>query len=65
MNQNRLITPEGTRDLLFEECTARHRVEDRIKEVLLPRGFSEVITPALEFYDVFSLPRHGLPQENM
>ena len=23
MNQNRLITPEGTRDLLFEDCISR------------------------------------------
>lgn len=65
MNQNRLITPEGTRDLLFEDCISRHLVESKIKDVLVPRGFSEVITPALEFYDVFSPENHGIPQENM
>ena len=65
MNQNRLITPEGTRDLLFEDCLARHQVESKIKDVLIPRGFAEVITPALEFYDVFSPENHGIPQENM
>ncbi len=65
MNQNRLITPEGTKDLLFEDCLARHQVESRIKNVLIPRGFAEVITPALEFYDVFSPENHGIPQENM
>lgn len=65
MNQNRLITPEGTRDLLFEDCISRHLVESKIKDVLVPRGFAEVITPALEFYDVFSPENHGIPQENM
>ena len=42
--KERLVTPEGTRDLLFEDCIARHTVEDRIKEVLIPRGFAEVMT---------------------
>ena len=41
MNQNRLITPEGTRDLLFEDCISRHLVESKIKmcwyRAVLPR----------------------------
>ena len=65
MIKNRLITPEGTRDLLFEDCIARRKVESAIKEVLIPRGFAEVITPALEFYDVFSGEPDGIPQEEM
>ena len=52
--KDRLVTPEGTRDLLFEDCIARHTVESSIKKVLIPRGYAEVITPALEYYDVFS-----------
>ena len=52
MLKNKLITPEGTRDLLFEDCTARRQVEAHIKELLLNRGFSEIITPGIEFYDV-------------
>lgn len=39
MNQNRLITPEGTRDLLFEDCISRHLVESKIKDVLVPAWF--------------------------
>lgn len=62
---NRLITPEGTRDLLFEDCLARHKVEAGIRELVTARGFSEVITPALEFYDVFTPEGHGIPPENM
>ena len=62
MIKNRLITPEGTRDLLFEDCIARRKVESAIKEVLIPRGFAEVITPALEFYDVFCGEHDGIPR---
>ena len=65
MNDNRLITPEGTRDLLFEDCLARHRVEESLRAVFTARGFSEVITPALEFYDVFTPEGHAIPQEYM
>ena len=65
MLKNKLITPEGTRDLLFEDCMARRQVEARIKELLLNRGFSEVITPGIEFYDVFSSEEHGIAQEKM
>lgn len=63
--KDRLVTPEGTRDLLFEDCIARHTVEDRIKEVLIPRGYAEVITPALEYYDVFNSGHYAIPQEEI
>ena len=49
-----LITPEGTRDLLFDECVARKEAEDKLRAVFTAHGYSEVITPALEFYDVFN-----------
>ncbi len=55
------ITPEGTNDLLFEECIARRYVENELNEVFSSHGFNEVVTPGLEFYDVFS----GIEQEVM
>ena len=48
-----LITPEGTRDLLFEDCAAVRAVETRLQNSFKAKGYSEVITPGLEFYDVF------------
>lgn len=65
MLKNKLIAPEGTRDILFEDCTARRKVESKIKSLFESRGFSEVITPGIEFYDVFSSEAHGIPQETM
>jgi ATP phosphoribosyltransferase regulatory subunit len=69
MKKYNLITPEGTRDLLFEECTARRGIEGRLMELFRSNGYFEVITPSLEFYDVFngSLNREaqGFPQESM
>jgi ATP phosphoribosyltransferase regulatory subunit len=61
MKKNNLITPEGTRDLLFDECTARREIETKLMELFKSEGYSEVITPFVEFYDVFD----GFPQESM
>jgi ATP phosphoribosyltransferase regulatory subunit/ATP phosphoribosyltransferase len=47
------ITPEGTRDLLFEECTARRKVEKILSEIFITNGYNEVMTPGVEFFDVF------------
>ena len=58
-----LITPEGTKDYLFTECAQRRSVEHRIEQIFRSRGFSEVITPVLEFFDVFSHKSAYFPQE--
>lgn len=60
-----LITPEGTRDLLFEECAVRKREEDKLRYLFITNGYSEVITPALEFYDVFNMKARSFRQESM
>lgn len=59
------ITPEGTKDFLFAECSAMDDVCGKIEAVFTTRGFKKVITPAVEFYDVFSLPCSGIEQEAM
>ena len=65
MIKNLRVTPEGTRDLLFEECLARRKAENILSELFLKRGFSEVMTPGLEFYDMFNAGRPILPAESM
>ncbi len=65
MNRFDLITPEGTRDLLFEECAAVKSVEGRLLKMFSDRGYSEVTTPGLEFYDVFDSKSRYFPQESM
>ena len=59
------ITPEGTKDFLFAECAAMDDVCSRIESVFADRGFKRVITPGIEFYDIFSLPCSGIAQEDM
>lgn len=59
------ITPEGTRDILFEECITYRNIEKLLANVFQSRGFHEVITPGLEYYDVFSQGEFSIPQESM
>ena len=65
MKRYNKITPEGTNDLLFEECLARRYVEKTLTDVFSSRGFHEVVTPGLEFYDVFDPEFSGIGQEVM
>lgn len=65
MRRNDILTPEGTRDLLFEECAAKRAVSERITKLFESYGYSEVITPGLEFYDVFNGKVRYFPQETM
>lgn len=58
-------TPEGTRDLLFGECDARKKVEANLARLFKSRGYNKVITPALEYYDVYSSESAGFSQESM
>lgn len=57
--------PDGTRDILFKDCAEKIEVQDTLKNVYINRGFSQIITPALEFYDVFDGDKVGIDQEKM
>lgn len=63
MKRNNLITPEGTRDLLFEDCIFRRSAEKMMHNIFKSHGYYEVVTPGLEFFDVFNLNSASLPQE--
>lgn len=65
MKRYDLITPEGTRDLLFDESVARRTVENKLEKLFKNYGYSEVITPGIEFYDVFMLKSRYFAQESM
>ena len=65
MNRFRISTPEGTRDLLFASCRALRQTERAVRDALESCGYSEVITPAVEYFDVFAQANPELDQENM
>lgn len=65
MNRFSISTPEGTRDLLFTSCRALRQTESAIRNALEGCGFSEIITPSVEYFDVFAQANPELDQENM
>lgn len=60
-----LITPEGTKDILFSDCQVHEKIKVKIHDIFKSRGYSQVKTPCLEFFDVFNLNSIYFPQESM
>lgn len=65
MKKYNMITPEGTKDVLLEECICRRNIEEVVTSVFKSRGYNEVITPGIEYFDVFDLDGAGIPQHEM
>ena len=58
-------TPEGTRDRLFAECRERRQVQSKLTHLFRQRGYAEIITPEVEFYDLVTRSGNPMPQESM
>ena len=58
-------TPEGTRDRLFAECRDRRQVQTALTQLFQSRGYNQVSTPEVEFYDLFLQSGNPMPQEAM
>lgn len=59
------ITPEGTKDYLFEEASAINEVTNITTTVYRSKGYHEVKTPGLEFFDEFNLESSAIAQDRM
>ncbi len=59
------ITPEGSRDFLFEECDDRKNVEATLSALYKENAYRKVITPAIEFFDVFTSGNAGIEADDM
>ena len=58
-------TPQGARDLLPPQCRLRRRIEERLTGCFEKRGYREVKTPLMEYYDVFLHAENTLDTANM
>ncbi len=59
------ILQRSTRDRMFAECLERRQVQGALVELFRRRGYTEVITPEVEFYDLFVQSGTPIPQESM
>lgn len=65
MKNYKLQTPQGTTDYLQEECARKRELEDLFRAEFTKMGYSEIQTPAFEYYDVFTHDAVPYVQENM
>lgn len=57
--------PGRDRDYLFEEAALRSRLQQMLADTFSSRGYHEVVTPSVEFLDVFTAGGNPLPVEQM
>ena len=51
--------------MLFSSCRALRQTENAVRDALEERGYSEIITPAVEYFDVFAQANPELDQDQM
>ncbi len=59
------ITPEGTKDYLAMESRAIRCAEKRLSSVFKSKGYEKVMTPTIEFFDVFNRESSGYNPEDL
>lgn len=60
-----IATPEGTRDRMGAECAQLRGMRASLMELFFSRSYREIITPEVEYYDLFVRAENPLPQEAM
>jgi len=65
MGQWQFHTPDGVADILPDECLAKRELEDRLRGLFKLRGYLEIETPGIEFYDVYAAGTGYAAQEGL
>ncbi len=60
---NVIATPEGTRDRLFAECKDLRAAQSKLTKLFRGKGYEEISTPEIEYYDLFLQSGNPIPQE--
>jgi len=65
MNKYSKNIPDGTTDIIFDKTCYIKRAVDTFNEVYEDLNYSEIMTPTIEYYDVFNFSGQPIPQEMM
>lgn len=60
-----LYIPEGTQDILYDDCAAKRKIEDSLRALFKSYAYFEIETPVLEYQDVFMTVEGTFFPENM
>lgn len=62
---NMIATPEGTKDRLFAQCRDLREAQGELTHLFKRKGYAEISTPEVEYYDLFLQSGNPVPQESM
>ena len=65
MQNKRLHTPEGVRDIYNDECEEKHYILDRMRQVIQSYGYRFIETPTFEFFDIFGQEVGTTPSKDL
>ena len=57
--------PDGTSDIIFDKTLYINKAVDGFRKIYEELGFREIITPTIEYYDVFDFASQPIAQEMM
>lgn len=62
---NKYIIPEGTRDLVLGDCASKKKLQRDLENIFNKWGYSEIVTPTIEFYQTFYSGFQNLKEEDV
>lgn len=65
MQNKRLHTPEGVRDIYNDECEKKRYILDRMRQVIQSYGYRFIETPTFEFFDIFGQEVGTTPSKDL
>lgn len=65
MNKYSKNIPDGTTDIIFDKTLYIKKAAETFNKVYEELNYSEIITPVIEYYDVFNFSSQPIPQEMM
>ena len=65
MKNQLLHTPEGVRDIYYQECERKLCIQDRLHHLCHSFGYRDIQTPTFEYFDVFRKEIGTIPSKDL
>ncbi len=65
MKNQLLHTPEGVRDIYYQECERKLCIQNRLHQLCHSFGYRDIQTPTFEFFDIFNKERGSVISKEM
>ena len=65
MSIRRKNIPDGMRDMVYGEIKTVKEIGESLLSLYQKRGYAEVVTPTIEYFDVFNIENRVIAEESM